>query len=807
MRQRKRSYRVTAKIWYFATIAVLQLFCIVAWSAVSHPQGIAQTVANHSNSSIVAQTSSSENAPTALIRAQTLNAQGANQLAAGQAEAALETWKQAEAAYKAANDERGTIGSQLNQVQALQALGQYRRARTTLEQIDTQLQRLPDSDLKADGLRSLGVTRFRVGDLKEAQAVLQASLTISQRLSANAGQSQTLIALGNVARALTEQAKRENKPERNNEAIVFYQRAATLAPDALRRSQAKLNQLSLLAQINPTLDQTPLLAEIRSLLKELPLNRASIYAQVNLAESLMQLSNQDQRDIAQLLVNATQQARELRDPRAEAYSLGQLGHLYETQRQWSDAQKVTQQALQIAQTIQANDIAVSWQWQLGRVLKQQGKMNDAIAAYNQAVETLSILRGDLIAMNPEVQFSFREQVEPIYRQLVQLLLQDNPNQTALRRAREVIEALQLAELNNFFREACLDVRPQQIDQADPSAAVVYSILLPDRLAVILSLPGQPLRYHTPSVSSDSGTIEKAFDDLFATLNPFIATSEPLRSNQKLYDLLIRPVAKDLAQSQVKTLVFVLDGILRGIPIAALHDGQQYLIEQYSIALSPSLQLLPPRWQNRSPAAAVPSDELQTLAGGVSEARQGFSPLPGVVKEVEQISALVPANVLLNQAFTRTQFESRIESVPFPIVHLATHGQFSSQAENTFLLTWDGRINVREFDQLLESRNRQDRRPIELLILSACQTATGDRRAALGLAGIAVRSGARSTIATLWSVQDDSTAILMTQLYEKLRQPGISRAEALRQAQLTLLRSSDYQHPFYWAPFVLVGNWQ
>ncbi|MBD1845758.1 CHAT domain-containing protein [Cyanobacteria bacterium FACHB-63] len=794
---------------------MLQFFCVIAWGVFSEAQGIAQTAANRSVPTLISQTLRSGNASTALVRAQTLNTQGANQLAAGQAEAAIGTWKQAEAAYKAAGDKLGTLGSQLNQVQALQSLGQYRRARTTLEQINTQLQSLPDSALKADGLRSLGITRFRVGDFKEAQAVLQSSLTISQRLNANAGQSYTLLALGNLTRALQERQKKDGVKNATTEAgasllpkaIAFYQRAASLTPDDLTRSQAKLNQLSLLAATNPTLDQTPLLSEIRSLLKRLPLNRASIYAQVNLAESLMKMSNQDQREISQLLVNATQQARELRDPRAEAYALGQLGHLYEILRQWSDAQKVTEQALQIAQAIQANDIAGSWQWQLGRVLKQQGQTTDAIAAYNQAVEMLSVLRGDLVAMNPEVQFSFQEQVEPIYRQLVQLLLQNNPNQATLQRAREVIEALQLAELNNFFREACLDVKPQQIDQVDRNAAVVYSILLPDRLAVILSLPGQPLRYYTPPAPSDASTIEKAFDDLFATLNPFIATSEPLRPNQQLYDLLVRPVAKDLAQSQVKTLVFVLDGVLRGVPIAALHDGQQYLIEQYSIALSPGLQLLPPRWERRSPTATVPSNQLQTLAGGVSEARQGFSPLPGVVKEMEQISTLVPTNVLLNKAFTRAQFEGRVESVPFPIVHLATHGQFSSEAEKTFLLTWDGRINVKEFDQLLEGRNRQDRKPIELLILSACQTATGDKRAALGLAGVAVRSGARSTIATLWSVQDNSTAILMTRLYEELRQPEITIAEALRQAQLKLLRSPDYQQPFYWAPFVLVGNWQ
>lgn len=181
------------KVGYLVILAVLQFFCVVAWGTFSHAPGIAQTVANPS---LISQPLNGGKTSPALIRAQTLNTQGATQLAAGQAEAALETWKQAEAAYKAAGDETGTLGSQLNQVQALQALGQYRRARTELEQINARLQSLPDSALKADGLRSLGITRFRVGDLKESQAILQSSLSISQRL--NTDQSHTLLALGNV---------------------------------------------------------------------------------------------------------------------------------------------------------------------------------------------------------------------------------------------------------------------------------------------------------------------------------------------------------------------------------------------------------------------------------------------------------------------------------------------------------------------------------------------------------------------------------------------------------------------------------
>jgi CHAT domain-containing protein len=163
-------------------------------------------------------------------------------------------------------------------------------------------------------------------------------------------------------------------------------------------------------------------------------------------------------------------------------------------------------------------------------------------------------------------------------------------------------------------------------------------------------------------------------------------------------------------------------------------------------------------------------------------------------------------MLFNQEFTTTTLEQEISDVPFPVVHLATHGQFSSEVEDTFILTWEGQVNVNDLDQLLQVREREDSQPIELLVLSACQTATGDQRAALGLAGVAVRSGARSTLATLWSVRDESTAQLMAEFYQSLTQAENSKAESLRQAQLSILKNPEYEHPYYWAPFVLVGNW-
>jgi CHAT domain-containing protein len=223
-----------------------------------------------------------------------------------------------------------------------------------------------------------------------------------------------------------------------------------------------------------------------------------------------------------------------------------------------------------------------------------------------------------------------------------------------------------------------------------------------------------------------------------------------------------------------------------------------IIEKYNLALTPGLQLLTSR--------SLTSDTLETIAGGLTQSRQGFSSLPNVQTEVLEISTLVPSEVLLDENFTRDRLQAQVTTLPYPIVHLATHGQFSSRAEDTFLLTWDDRINVKDLDQLLQERGFEEDTPIELLILSACQTAAGDKQAALGLAGVAVRSGARSTVATLWSVQDDSTAEFMAQFYRALKTPGMSKAEALRQAQLSLLRNPKYQHPFYWSAFVLVGNW-
>ncbi len=192
-------------------------------------------------------------------------------------------------------------------------------------------------------------------------------------------------------------------------------------------------------------------------------------------------------------------------------------------------------------------------------------------------------------------------------------------------------------------------------------------------------------------------------------------------------------------------------------MAALYDGQHYLLENCCTAVTPRLRLLGPHFQNPKP--------LKALMLGLTEARGGFSALPSVKTEIEQISTRVNTEVILNEGFTKERLATEIERIPFPVLHLATHGRFGPDLAETFLLAWDERISVGNLDELLRLRREQSE-PIELMVLSACETADGDNREASGLVRMAIRSGARSTLATLLSVNDSSTAALMIAFYRE-----------------------------------------
>ncbi|MFS0518192.1 CHAT domain-containing protein [Nostoc sp. UIC 10607] len=831
-----------------------------------------------------------------LIQAQTLDIQGQLQLAVGRSQIALKTWQQAADIYKNIGNKHKFIQSQINQAQAMQELGLYRRAcEILLESLELehqdldiskqQLQTLTEkfsgtgdlASLQVLGLRSLGDVLRVIGNSEQSQLILAESVKLakqfgdSQNLAAGYfSLGNTVLSLGNqkaqietISTPITFTSSPDCMARANNTVSELYQQAAAcyhqaeLSTDANINAKAKLNLLSLLIETQQWSEISTLLPKIQSQLDKLPMSHGAIYAQINLAQNLIclksavnpevsQLSSpllqqcgvsQEKttntggntlqptlipawEDIAKIVTTARNQAQVLQDNQAQAYALGYLGGVYQEIGEIPNAQRFTQEALQLVSAFDAPHIAYRWQWQLGRLRRIQENQQGAIAAYTAAVETLKSLRKDLTVINPDIQYTFRDSVAPVYREFVDLLLQaNNSNQTNLKQARDAIEALQLAELDDYFRDACIEAKPQQIDRvvdkATPAAAVLYTITLPDRLELILKLPGQEnLEHYTTTVTQ--AQLKDNLTQLIERLNDKTRFAGEIQElSQQTYDWLIKPAQSKLVDSKVKTLVFVLDGLLRNIPMAVLYDraSQEYLVQKYALVITPGLQLISPR-----PLANV---RLNAMLAGMSEQRsfpdenQLFSNLKFVPNELGKIQKQVPNNEkLLDQYFLKATLQEHLANAKYTIVHLATHGEFNSDPEKTFIATWDHLIKIKDLDKLLRSGKTNQPISIELLVLSACKTATGDSRATLGLAGVAVRAGARSTLASLWSVNDESTSELMGEFYSELvnanGRKNVSKAEALQQAQLALLNNRDrnkkWERPYYWAPFVLVGNW-
>ncbi len=728
------------------------------------------------------------------------------------------------------------LRGQIAQVQELQSLGFYRRALLQLRTLNLPDQ--PDSVLKVKGLHLLADLQRATGDLSAAKATIERTVAIAQSL--NAQRSDTVeiaplvFSLGHIAAAVGE----------IEQATEHYQRVIEIATTPQLRLRSQLSWLALfpkpsLRKINDRQQIAVLYADIQSLIESLPANKITMNARLELAHHQIgdcQIEDYQigdyrigdpisddavaPRSIAHNLVAAWKQAQTLADSRAESYALGYLGELYARQRQLSDAQIALTRALDIAEALQAPDLAYQWQWALGRVYRHQDRRALAIDYYERAADNLKTLRGNLIAIAPNLRFDFKEKVEPVYREWVDLLLSGPkpsntlgleadtlPSQRAgqeLKKAQLAIESLQLAELENYFAQPCIPLSKdieQVIENTNSPTAVLYPIILSDRLEILLKLPGRPLQQYTIPVTQIA--LEERLDQLQTNLRLPFSINNLQTLSAGLYDLLIRPVQGTLERNDIDTLVFVLDGSLRNIPMAALYDGQQYLVENYSIAIAPGLQLVAPQ--------PIANKGLTTLIAGLSEARHGFSDLPFVREEIFQVQQTTNSRVLLNEDFTKADFTTLIQNTSYPVVHLATHGQFSSNAEDTFILAWDEPVKVNELNTLLRQSDRSRQGAIELLILSACETALGDRRAALGLAGVAVQAGVRSTLATLWNLDDETGALFSNYFYRALQQPNVSKAQALRSAQLQILNGADtdsqsHQHPRFWAPYILLGNW-
>lgn len=503
--------------------------------------------------------------------------------------------------------------------------------------------------------------------------------------------------------------------------------------------------------------------------------------------------------------------------RVRAEALGTLASLYALDERLAEALALTQRALRIAAASDVELEAYPWHVQAGELHRRVGERDAALAAWARALELADRHRAVLMRGAASAGSGIGSDLSPLAlgRRYVDLLLErartrgDEPGRRAdLLLAQSALERLKSDELRDYFEDECVArarAKRVSLEEAAGDAIIVYPFILDERLELLVSA-GNALHQVVVDVSRAELQAEV---EAFRSLLEKRTTQQYRQSARQLHRWLVDPIAEILARQPDATLVFVPDGILRTIPMAALHDGERFLIERHAVATTPGLELSDPRPFDRAKPAA--------LLVGLSTANAGFERLEYVEKEIRQIHEITGGDVLLDEAFSPSALTKKLEQKSFQLLHVASHASFGEQtgepgsevgggaSDGGFLLTHDGPL---AFDALADAIGAGQLRDdaLELVVFSACETAEGSERAALGLSGMAVRAGARSAIGSLWRVHDEATARFMATFYRALAVDGRSRGDAVRAAQLELLGDPSYRHPYFWSPFLLISSW-
>ena len=786
------------------------------------------------------------------ITAEALNQEGFSLLDSGSPAAALSVWQDAQRLYQAAGDTEGVTGTQLNQALAQQALGLQPLACASItealdvnsrlcqpqartQMVATELSKVRSSPANALGIRMLGESLGVLSNLEEAVATLEFA-----RESASAQSPQLTFALANVYNLSFQSAFQNYKRisykeivegsqqlsqavEMSDKAISLY-RVLSSSSNKPLADKASLNTISMFAHAarqasgNYSAEEGKLLKSLSLLAQsaydaladdsfEQLSSIESIYTRLNLADSLLVIKAQAPQQslsdfvshtkIRQLIEEGLLAATQLDNHRALSSAYGLYGELLtQTGASQSLISEQYGRALSIAQAVRAYDIAYKWAYKLALVSEQLKDSSRAAQQYQNAITALSEVRNDLLAVNSELRFSFQEEIEPIYRDYIRFLAaREQPD---LKEIRQVYNSLQLAQIENLLRCGRLVAPPQ-----NPSQFTVHVINIGDVVQVIIGQGDNLSGYSAPATelleAANSLNVNTRSSNFSST-----PAAEFLPYAQQLYDGLLRPAIESGRLQDGQEIAFVLDSPFQSVPMGLLHDGAQYLITTHPISISLQMQQVRKSVDSSNALFVGLSEVAPSFEQAIANSNR-FSPLPETEVEALYLNRYLDADSaksaesLLNQDFTVARMDSKLSNRDFRIVHVSTHGQFSSTSEQTFLLAWDEPITLGELGRLFRRVES-----VDLLFLSACQAAAGDSRATLGLAGLAIQSGANNAIAPLWFQDSTGGSLLVEQFYEMLASE-ITPAKALQQSQIALMNSDAFSHPYYWASFVLASS--
>ena len=647
--------------------------------------------------------------------------------------------------------------------------------------------------------------------------------------------------------------------DRRDDALKYYEEAANILesikniPSFMIQSKVLLNWLRLNFN-NPYYDQIEINTKFNTAIDVIN-KLTDSHQKFSDILSLGLLTNNN-KITNQLFLQALSIAKKNKDLKSTSLAFGYLCHNLLT-KNWEEDIENFNKTIKILKDYNRKAVFYAqsypeylyiWQWQQARLLnvlykkglldkdkdKDTENINLILKSYSNALNTLTPIKSCFINGfhgNISKRKYFKTHIRQLFLEYIAFFLDmPKPNENDSKKiiaqyeklTEKIItqlEKLKELEIDNYFDDECLvylqslkkKQRKSTSNSINNETAILYIIDLNDQFAVFLKING---KIFVKRVNN------KKFLDKAQT---FIACINRISDDYKrnaifFYDNIIKPFETQL--NEVKTILIVPDGIFRTIPFAALfnNDKNEFLIDKYALSILPSKELA-----DSEPSAITKLLKLKNtcleynkkfvMVNGLSKKKYDNSEIKYVKDEVKSITQLIGGQLLLDEFFTESKFKDFFQQNDYSIVHIATHGKFDNYASNSYIQTYDKKINLDKIETLMRCVKYRDNQ-IELLTLSACQTALGDEWAAMGLAGVALKAGVKSAIASFWSVDDKTTSLLMKSFYQNLfgnsqiSNKPLTKAEALQMAQKKVKNDLklNHPHPYYWAGFLLIGNW-
>jgi CHAT domain-containing protein/Tfp pilus assembly protein PilF len=701
---------------------------------------------------------------------------------------AIALWKKSASTYHSRNQKTREIETLLTISQGYISLGDFRSAISNLRQVIV----LAPSDVTLAIVEArLGNAYSGMGNLKQAERLYKSSLEKETSVS-TLNNLVTVLKLQQQSNSL----KAENVRQESDAALYQIQakeeriQALTYAKRAFLLGKTETSFSSIRAMIEWSNishhELSPEQLDIgKNIFSKLP---PSPY----LAFLMLNWSKIDRSNRVAWLNRADDLAKTVDDISLESYVSLELGYFYEEQGDLKTALGYAQSAQLKAQSKFAYDSLFRAQQLAGRIYQKMGRVENALDAYRGAIVPVDILSRNLVSLKGQKITNFNNEIEPIYHEILELLL-GSPKSTSatLKEALVVFEKLRLSQLRSYFGDNCFGIYRQNLSSTSilkrQNAALINSIMLKEKVVFLLQLKDGRIIKSEAKISKV--TLTSRVNQWHQQLKT--GYSWEFRDNsQFFYDLIIRPFEAQLKSNNSQVLVFIHDGMLRNVPMAALLDGDKFLPEKWASASSIGLNFTSPSTQK----------DLKAAAFGLKARIPGWNQLKSVEKEIDGVQDVIGGHKFLDQKFTVNNFSRQLKEKEYSVVHLATHGYFGGTAQTSFILAYDRKISISSFKNILD----QSREIPHLMVLSACETAAGNSRALLGLAGVSARSGVTSTIGSFWLVEDRKQSEIVHKFYSYLDEDMSNKAIALQRIQVEQIRR--LVHPATWASLNLIGDW-